>query len=57
MFHVIKPLASLSTQEICELAKQAAQRGDLLDNANVFQCEVARAAFEAAYREYRDSLP
>lgn len=51
MFHVIKPLASLSIQEICELAKQAAHRGEELDQANVFEGE-AREAFASAYREY-----
>ncbi|MFZ2306808.1 MAG: hypothetical protein WAW73_20230 [Rhodoferax sp.] len=51
MFHVVKPLDRLSIQEICELAKHAAHRGEQLEQANVFEGE-AGEAFAAAYHEY-----
>jgi len=51
MDHSIKPLDRLSISEVCELAKQAAHRGDPLEQANVFEGE-AREAFASAYHEY-----
>lgn len=51
MDHSIRPLDQLSVNEICELAKQAAQRGESLEQANVFQGPEGHA-FEAAYRAH-----
>lgn len=55
MFHVIRPLDQLSINEICELAKEAAHRGEPLDQANVFEGH-SRNAFEAAYQAHAEAV-
>lgn len=52
MDYPIKPLDKLSINEVCELAKGAALRGEPLEQANVFEGP-ARAAFAAAYEEHQ----
>lgn len=51
MDHPIRPLDRLSINEVCELAKGAAVRGEPLEQANVFD-GVARIAFESAYKAH-----
>lgn len=47
----IRPLDRLSINEVCELAKGAAHRGEPLEQANPFT-GIARIAFEAAYKAH-----
>lgn len=49
----IRPLDKLSINEVCELAKGAALRGEPLEQANVFEGP-SRIAFETAYRVHAD---
>lgn len=51
----IRPLEHLSINEVCELAKGAAYRGEPLDQSNVFTGP-ARIAFEAAYQTHSQAL-
>lgn len=51
MDHSIKPLDRLSINEIYELAKGAALRGEPLEQANVFEGH-ARDAFAHVYHVY-----
>ncbi len=53
MDHHIRPLDKLSINEVCELAKGAALRGEPLEQANVFE-DIAGVAFEAAYRQHAE---
>lgn len=54
MFHVIRPLDQLSINEICELAKEAAHRGEPLDQANVFEGHM-RDAFAHVYHAHAEA--
>lgn len=52
----IRPLDKLSINEVCELAKGAAYRGETLEQANVFTDQEARCAFEAAFKAHAQSV-
>lgn len=51
MDHPIRPLDRLSINEVCELAKGAAMRGEPLELANVFEGHM-RDAFAHVYHAY-----
>lgn len=51
----IRPLDRLSINEVCELAKGAAMRGEPLDQANVFEGHM-RDAFAHVYHVHAESV-
>lgn len=54
---MIKPLHTLSRQEVREMAQAAAERGDPLDHANVFAPGTANHDhFNTDYRQHANAL-